>query len=65
VDGKVISQKPELNADFYSSEITSEQILRDEVVPQDGALMWPAGPTQLIELLKLIDVNPADGAVRN
>jgi lipid-binding SYLF domain-containing protein len=63
VDGTVISQRSELNADFYGVEITSEQILKGEVAIQDGATKWPAGALQLTEILKLIEGKSADSTV--
>lgn len=63
VDGTVISQRPELNASFYGSKVTSEQILKGEVAPQDGATTWPAGAMQLTEILKMIEGKPADSNV--
>jgi lipid-binding SYLF domain-containing protein len=63
VDGTAITQRPEINANFYGSKITSEQILKGEVAPQDGASQWPAGAMQLTEILKLSEGKPANPAV--
>jgi lipid-binding SYLF domain-containing protein len=63
VDGTVISQKPETNADFYGVKVSSEQILKGEVAPQNGATKWPMGATKLTETLKLAEGKKADSTV--
>jgi lipid-binding SYLF domain-containing protein len=63
VDGTVIIQRPEVNASFYGSNVTSEQILKGEVLPQDGDTRWPAGAKQLNEVLKLAEGKIADSTV--
>jgi lipid-binding SYLF domain-containing protein len=63
VDGTVISQRPETNADFYGVKVSSEQILKGEVTPQDGAMKWPAGAAKLTETLKLAEGKNADSTV--
>ncbi|KAH9884287.1 hypothetical protein F4778DRAFT_774743 [Xylariomycetidae sp. FL2044] len=65
VDGTVIQQRPEANANFYNEpKITAQKILRGEVqVPRvegerkagDGGLMWPEGGRLLREVLKLAE----------
>jgi lipid-binding SYLF domain-containing protein len=63
VDGTVIIQRPEANASFYGSNVTSEKILRGEVSPQDGEAKWPAGAKQLNEVLKMAEGKTADSTV--
>lgn len=55
VDGTVIKEKPAVNAEFYGQDVTAAQILRGEVKKQDGASHWPAGSSQLIKVLELIE----------
>lgn len=63
MDGTVIKEKPETNADFYGGKITSEHILRGGVVPQEGADKWPMAATRLTEILKLGEGKTADSKV--
>jgi lipid-binding SYLF domain-containing protein len=63
VDGTVIKERPETNADFYGAKITGEQILKGEVVPQDGATKWPVAATQLNEILRMAEGKTADSTV--
>jgi lipid-binding SYLF domain-containing protein len=63
VDGTIINQKPEMNANFYGSKVTSEQILKGQVMPQEGATQWPAGAAQLTEILKMIEGKTANPTV--
>jgi SH3 domain-containing YSC84-like protein 1 len=63
VDGTVIKEKPDANADFYGSKVTATQILKGEVKVQDGDTKWPAGAKQLTEVLKLADGKGADAKV--
>lgn len=63
VDGTVISQRPETNADFYGSKITSDQILSGAVMPQNEATKWPAGASRLTESLKMAEGKTADSTV--
>jgi lipid-binding SYLF domain-containing protein len=63
VDGTVIKEKPDLNADFYGAKVGPAQILRGEVQVQDGPSKWPAGAMQLIEVLKMAEGKGADVSV--
>jgi lipid-binding SYLF domain-containing protein len=63
VDGTVISQRPETNAEFYGVKVSSEQILKGEVSPQTGDAKWPAGATKLTETLKMAEGKMADPTV--
>lgn len=63
VDGTVIKEKPEANADFYGSKLSIAQILRGEVTAQNGVRQWPAGAQKLTEVLKWIDGIGADAKV--
>lgn len=63
VDGTVISQRPEANADFYGVKVSSEQILKGEVAAQCSPTQWPLGATKLTEALKLAEGKKADSTV--
>jgi len=63
VDGTVIKEKPDANADFYGSKVAVAQILRGEVAAQNGATKWPAGAKQLTEVLKLAEGKDAAAEV--
>lgn len=63
VDGTVIKEKPEANAEFYGSEVTAAQILQGKIEVQDGATKWPAGAEQLTEVLKLAEGKRTDAKV--
>lgn len=63
VDGTVIKEKSDVNADFYGSKVTAAQILNGEVEAQAGASKWPAGAKQLTEVLKLAEGKSADTKV--
>jgi lipid-binding SYLF domain-containing protein len=63
VDGTVIKERPETNADFYGSKITSEQILKGEVAPQDGVTKWPVAAMQLTEVLRMAEGKTVDPTV--
>lgn len=63
VDGTVIKERPDANADFYGSRVTTAQILKGEVAAQDGVSKWPAGAKKLTEVLKMIDGKGADAKV--
>ncbi|KAG0649484.1 SH3 domain-containing YSC84 1 [Hyphodiscus hymeniophilus] len=63
VDGTVISQRPEMNAEFYGAKLSSGQILKGNVTAQNGATKWPAGATKLTETLKLAEGKQADSTV--
>jgi lipid-binding SYLF domain-containing protein len=63
VDGTVIKERPDANADFYGSKITSEQILKGEVAPQDGVTKWPVAATQLTEVLRMAEGKTVDPTV--
>jgi len=63
VDGTLIKENPEANADFYGEKITTAQILMGEVQAHNGAKHWPAGAKQLTEVLKLAEGKGADEKV--
>ncbi|KAK7433345.1 hypothetical protein QQZ08_000284 [Neonectria magnoliae] len=63
VDGTVIKEKPDLNADFYGAKVGPAQILRGDVQVQDGLGKWPAGAKQLTEVLKMAEGKGADVSV--
>jgi len=55
VDGTVIKERKEANADYYGKKVTAAQILRGDVEARSGANVWPAGTSQLMEVLKLAE----------
>ncbi|OAA68018.1 Ysc84 actin-binding domain protein [Niveomyces insectorum RCEF 264] len=63
LDGTVINEKPDTNAEFYGCKITSAQILHGEIPAQGGASKWPADAQQLIEVLKMAEGKGADAEV--
>jgi lipid-binding SYLF domain-containing protein len=63
VDGTVIKERLDANANLYGLKVTAAQILKGEIQAQDGASKWPAGATQLIEALKLAEGKDADAEV--
>ncbi|KUJ09136.1 DUF500-domain-containing protein [Mollisia scopiformis] len=63
VDGTVIKEKGDANAEFYGSKVTAAQILRGDVRAQVGGSKWPAGAKQLVEVLKLAEGKRADEGV--
>ena len=63
VDGTVIKEKSDANADFYGSKVTAAQILKGEVNGRDGEGKWPAGAKKLVEVLKLAEGKGADAKV--
>lgn len=63
IDGTVIKERSDANADFYGSEVSTAQILKGEVKAQDGAGKWPAGAMHLTEVLKLAEGKGADAKV--
>lgn len=63
VDGTVIREKLDANAEFYGSKVTAAQILKGEIQAQNGASKWPAGAKQLTEVLKLAEGKGADAKV--
>lgn len=63
LDGTVIKERPDANADFYGAKLTSAQILNGEIPTQDGASKWPAGAKKLTEVLKMAKGKGADAKV--
>jgi lipid-binding SYLF domain-containing protein len=63
VDGTIIKERADANADFYGSKVSSQQILRGAVVAQEGATKWPLGAKNLMGTLKLSEGKAADGNV--
>ena len=63
VDGTVIKEKTDVNADFYGARVSSAQILQGGVEDRDGNGKWHAGAKQLTEVLKLAESKDADAAV--
>jgi lipid-binding SYLF domain-containing protein len=63
VDGTVIKEKPDVNADFYGEKVTAAQILTGKVEAQKEATKWPIGAKQLTEVLKLAEGKGADKEV--
>ena len=63
MDGTVIKENTEANANFYGSNITTAQILKGEAKAQDGRSKWPAGAKQLTEVLKMAEGRSADAKV--
>lgn len=63
VDGTVIKERPDANAEFYGAKSSIAQILRGEVAARNGVRQWPAGALQLTEILNLIDGEKADAKV--
>jgi lipid-binding SYLF domain-containing protein len=63
VEGTVIREKSDLNAGFYGAKVSCEQILKGEVVAQEGKEKWPLGASRLTEMLKLAEGKTADEKV--
>lgn len=63
VDGTLVKEKPNANAEFYGCKITAAQILKGEVQTQDGPKQWPAGAHQLVEILRAGEGKDADERV--
>jgi SH3 domain-containing YSC84-like protein 1 len=63
VDGTVIKEKTDANAEFYGSAVTATQILGGEVQPQGGSGKSSTGAMQLAEVLKLAEGEGADAKV--
>ena len=63
VDGTVIKEKADTNAQFYGGKISSGQILKGDVAGQPGADEWPMGATKLHEILKVAEGKTADSKV--
>ncbi|KJR83367.1 uncharacterized protein SPSK_04569 [Sporothrix schenckii 1099-18] len=63
LDGTVIKERPDVNADFYGAKLTSAQILNGEIPTQDGASKWQAGATKLTEVLEKTERKGADAKV--
>lgn len=62
VDGTIIKQRSDANADFYGATVTTVQILSGEVKPQGGIGKWP-GAMLLLEVLKLVEGKGTDKKV--
>ncbi|KAI5459112.1 hypothetical protein BGZ63DRAFT_271277 [Mariannaea sp. PMI_226] len=63
VDGTVIKERSDLNADFYGVKVPVAQILRGEVQAQAGLMQWPAGAKQLNAVLNMAEGKDIDAAV--
>ena len=63
VDGTVIKERKGANADFYGKKVTAAQILQGGVDPQTGTKVWPAGASQLLEVLKFAEGKVGDKTV--
>jgi lipid-binding SYLF domain-containing protein len=63
MDGTVIKERSDANADFYGLVVATAEILKGQVQVQDGESKWPAGARQLIEVLKFAEGKSADGKV--
>lgn len=63
VDGTVIKERSDLNAEFYGSAVTAIQILDGNVQTQGEIGKWPAGAIVLTEVLKLAEGKGADTKV--
>lgn len=63
VDGTVIKERPDVNTEFYGSKVTSEKILKGEVVPQNSTSGWLVAVSQLIEVLKMAEGKTTDTAM--
>ncbi|KAI1454203.1 DUF500-domain-containing protein [Annulohypoxylon moriforme] len=70
VDGTVVVQRPDANAEFYGvNKIAVEKILRNEVPDNSrrsntkGPVLWPEGGRQLMEVLKIAEGKGGDGRV--
>lgn len=60
VDGTVIKERSDANADFYGAKLSPTQILQGEVNVQGGINKWPGGANQLIEVLKVAEGKGGD-----
>ncbi|KAH7333187.1 hypothetical protein BKA65DRAFT_538896 [Rhexocercosporidium sp. MPI-PUGE-AT-0058] len=63
VDGTVIKERADANAEFYGKKISAAQILRGQVEAGVAANVWPAGAKRLIEVLKLAEGKAGDKKV--
>ncbi|KAI2470785.1 DUF500-domain-containing protein [Annulohypoxylon bovei var. microspora] len=70
VDGTVVVQRPDANAEFYGvNKIGTDKILRGEVPDNSrkssakGPVLWPEGGRQLMEVLKAAEGKGADSRV--
>ncbi|KAI1204590.1 DUF500-domain-containing protein [Annulohypoxylon truncatum] len=70
VDGTVVVQRPDANAEFYGvNKIAVENILRNEVPDNSrkssskGPVLWPEGGRQLMEVLKAAEGKGVDARV--
>ena len=63
VDGTVIRERKEANAEFYEKKVTAAQILQGGVDVRTGPDVWPAGASQLMEVLKLAEGKLGDKSV--
>ena len=63
VDGTIVKEKPDANADFYGCKITAAQILKGQVQRQEGPNYWPAGAQQLGEILRVAEGKDAEATV--
>jgi lipid-binding SYLF domain-containing protein len=63
VDSTIIKARPDANAEFFGSDVSTAQILKGDVQPQAGASKWPAGGKKLAEVLKMGEGKTADSSV--
>ncbi|KAH7381927.1 hypothetical protein BKA64DRAFT_607512 [Cadophora sp. MPI-SDFR-AT-0126] len=63
VDGTVIKERKDANAEFYGKKVTAAQILNGAVDTRTGADVWPAGASRLMEVLKLAEGKVGDKTV--
>ncbi|UPK94818.1 hypothetical protein LCI18_005753 [Fusarium solani-melongenae] len=63
VDGTVIKERRDANADFYGSNVSSKQILEGDAEIVHGSYDWRAGAKQLIEVLKTAEGKQGDAKI--
>lgn len=63
VEGSIIKEKAEVNAEFYGEKVSCKQILGGEVAAQTGTAQWPQGALKLHEMLKVSEGKSADSKV--
>lgn len=63
VDGTIIKERGDANAEFFGKKVSAAQVLRGEVESRGGPNVWPAGAKQLTEVLKLAEGKAGDKRV--
>jgi lipid-binding SYLF domain-containing protein len=51
IDGTVVTERKEANAEFYGENVSVDQILKGDVSPQEDHKLWPGGAKVLVDAL--------------